>query len=184
MPLTVITITIIIAIQNRWLMLLCLLLLVLMITIVLAIQNRFPSKEVLLKQPPREDQSLPMTLYATPEKGGRLRARASAGWFKVWSLGSGFGVELSACRGGSGEDIRVWGSGFRLGTSVSISRFRNLAFNATAWGRSFTYLWLAGNEGIERENKTTTMGYIGIPRRIQSFIPSQPKVTLGIQVYK
>ena len=102
MPLIVITITLIIAIQNRWLMLLCLLLLVLTITIVLAIQNRFPNKEVLLKQPAREDQTLPMTLYATPGKGERLRARAYAGWFKVWGLGSGFGVELSACRGGFG----------------------------------------------------------------------------------
>ena len=34
------------------------------------------------------------------------------------------------------------------------------------------YLWLAGNEGIEKQMETTIMGYIGTTIRIHSFIPS------------
>ena len=38
---------------------------------------------------------------------------------------------------------------------------------------SSTYLWLAGNEGMEKKLVTTIVGYIGTTRRIHSFIPSQ-----------
>ena len=41
----------------------------------------------------------------------------------------------------------------------------------------FTYLWLAGNEGMEKKMETTIMGYVGTSIRIQSFIPGQPKVS-------
>ena len=34
-----------------------------------------------------------------------------------------------------------------------------------------TGLWLAGNEGMEKEMETITMGYIGTTRKIHSFIP-------------
>ena len=34
------------------------------------------------------------------------------------------------------------------------------------------YLWLAGNEVMEKKMETTIMGYIGTTIRIHSFIPS------------
>ena len=38
-----------------------------------------------------------------------------------------------------------------------------------------TYLWLAGNEGTDKDMETTIMGSIGITIRIHSFFPSQLK---------
>ena len=37
---------------------------------------------------------------------------------------------------------------------------------------SSTYLWFAGNEGMETKMATTMVGYIGTTSRIHSFIPS------------
>ena len=35
-----------------------------------------------------------------------------------------------------------------------------------------TYLWLAGNEGVEKTFEATIIGYIGTTTRIHSFSPS------------
>ena len=40
------------------------------------------------------------------------------------------------------------------------------------YGLGFTYLWSAGNGGMEKEIETTIMGYIRTTIRIHSFIPS------------
>ena len=38
--------------------------------------------------------------------------------------------------------------------------------------RGITYLWLAGNEGMEKTMDTTTMGYIGTTIGIHFLMPS------------
>ena len=42
-------------------------------------------------------------------------------------------------------------------------------------GVGFTGLWLAGNEGMEKNMETIVVGYTGTAKGIHSFIPSQPK---------
>ena len=41
-----------------------------------------------------------------------------------------------------------------------------------------SYLWLAGDEDMEKYMETTIMGYIGTTIRTHSFITSQPKAGL------
>ena len=36
----------------------------------------------------------------------------------------------------------------------------------------YSYIWLAGNEGMEKKVETFITGYIGTTIRIHSFIPS------------
>ena len=42
---------------------------------------------------------------------------------------------------------------------------------------NFSYLWLAGNGGMEKNIETIAMGYRGTTTRIHSFTPSYPKVS-------
>ena len=59
------------------------------------------------------------------------------------ALGLGFG----------GLGFRVWGLGFMI-------------------HGPYSYIWLAGNEGLEPKVETVIVGYIGTTIRIHSFIPS------------
>ena len=55
---------------------------------------------------------------------------------------------------------------------------KNLGFRVAQEPGSlkYSYLWLAGNEGMEKKMETAIKWYIGTTTGIHSFLPSQPTV--------